>query len=94
MFGVILKATNSSFQKGMPFCHSIRVKKLFKLLAFIFEQSAYITPTNFSIRFLVMCNVYIDVGGIKSFTNFCSPVREIIHELKFTWIIATYKYIV
>ena len=38
MFGAILKATNSSFQKGMPFCHSIYLKKVMKLLAFIFEQ--------------------------------------------------------
>ena len=38
MFPVILKATKSSFQKGMPFCHSIYVKKVMKLLAFIFEQ--------------------------------------------------------
>ena len=48
MFGVILKATNSSFQKGMTFCRSIYVKKDIKLLAFIFEQpsySSYITLT-------------------------------------------------
>ena len=32
MFGVILKATNSSFQKGMRFCHSINVKKLLNYL--------------------------------------------------------------
>ena len=38
MFGAILKATNNSVQKGMPFCHSIYVKKVMKLLAFIFEQ--------------------------------------------------------
>ena len=38
MFGAILKATNSSFQNGMAFCHSIYVKKVMKLLAFIFEQ--------------------------------------------------------
>ena len=42
MFGAILKATNSSFQKGMTFCRSIYVKKVMKLLAFIFEQSSYI----------------------------------------------------
>ena len=36
MFGAILKATNSSFQKGMIFCRSIYMKM--KLLAFIFEQ--------------------------------------------------------
>ena len=41
MFGAILKATNSSFQKGMPFCRSIYVKKVMKLLAFIFEQPSY-----------------------------------------------------
>ena len=43
MFGAILKATNSSFQKGMTFCCSIYVKKVMKLLAFIFEQPSYMT---------------------------------------------------
>ena len=38
MFDAILKATNSSFQKGMTFCRSIYVKKVMKLLAFIFDQ--------------------------------------------------------
>ena len=41
MFGAILKATNSSFQKSIAFCRSIYVKKVMKLLAFIFEQSSY-----------------------------------------------------
>ena len=41
MFGATLKATNSSFQKGMTFCPSIYVKKVMKLLAFIFEQPSY-----------------------------------------------------
>ena len=41
MFGAILKATNSSFQKGMTFCCSIYVKKVMRLLAFIFEQPSY-----------------------------------------------------
>ena len=41
MFGAILKETNSSFQKGMPFCRRIYVKKVMKLLAFIFEQPTY-----------------------------------------------------
>ena len=41
MFGNILKATNSSFQKGMTFCRSIYMKKVMKLLAFIFEQPSY-----------------------------------------------------
>ena len=42
MFGAILKATNSSFQKGMTLCRSIYVKKVMKLLAFIFEQPSYL----------------------------------------------------
>ena len=41
MFGAILKATNSSFKKGMTICHSIYVKKVMKLIAFIFEQPSY-----------------------------------------------------
>ena len=41
MFGAILKATTSSFQKGMTFCRSMYVKKVMKLLAFIFEQPSY-----------------------------------------------------
>ena len=41
MFGAISKATNNSFQKGKTFCLSIYVKKVMKLLAFIFEQSSY-----------------------------------------------------
>ena len=43
-YGAILKATNSSFQKGMTFCRSINVKKVMKLLAFIFEQPSYVEP--------------------------------------------------
>ena len=42
MFGAILKAANSSFQKGMTFCRSVYVKKVMKLLAFIFEQPSYV----------------------------------------------------
>ena len=42
MFGAILKATYSSFQKGMTCCRSIYVKKVMRLLAFIFEQPSYI----------------------------------------------------
>ena len=38
MYGVILRATNSFFQKDMTFCRSIYVKKVTKLLAFIFER--------------------------------------------------------
>ena len=41
MLGAILKATNRAFQKGITFCRSIYVKKVMKLLAFIFEQPSY-----------------------------------------------------
>ena len=41
MFGAILKAANISFHKGITFCRSIYVKKVMKLLAFIFEQPSY-----------------------------------------------------
>ena len=41
MFGVMLKATDSSFQKGMIFCRSIYVKKVLKVLAFKIEQPSY-----------------------------------------------------
>ena len=45
MFDAILKATNSSFRKGMTFCRSIYVTKVMKLLAFIFEQPSYVTTS-------------------------------------------------
>ena len=48
MFGVILKATNSSFQKGMTFCRSIYVSKVMNLLAFIFEQPSYLDNVDFA----------------------------------------------
>ena len=41
MLGAILQAIKGSFQKGMAFCCSIYVKKVMKLLAFIFEQPSY-----------------------------------------------------
>ena len=41
MFGAILKAKNSSFQKGIAFCRSIYVTIVMKPLAFIFEQPSY-----------------------------------------------------
>ena len=46
MFGVILTAKNSSFQKGMTFFRSTYVKKVIKLLAFIFEQPSYRPPAS------------------------------------------------
>ena len=42
MVGAILKATHIFFQKYITFCRSKYVKKVIKLLAFIFEQPSYI----------------------------------------------------
>ena len=39
--GVSLKVTYSPLKKRLPFCRSIYVKKVMKLLAFIFEQPSY-----------------------------------------------------
>ena len=47
MFGAILKATNRASQKGITFCRSIYVKKVMKLLAFIFEQPSYVVYREF-----------------------------------------------
>ena len=41
MFGAIVMATNSYFKKDTTFCRSVYVKKVMKLLAFIFEQPSY-----------------------------------------------------
>ena len=59
MFGAILKATNSSFQKGMTFCRSIYVKKVMKLLAFIFEQPSYFTQYTRSTIALPQFNISV-----------------------------------
>ena len=40
------------------------------------------TFTIFSMKYLVMCKVYTDVGGIKQLYHVCPPVRKIIHSLK------------
>ena len=42
----------------------------------------YTTFTNFSMKYLVMCKVYTDVGGIKKLYHVCPPVCKIIHSLK------------
>ena len=42
----------------------------------------YTILTNFSMKYLMVCNVYTDVGGIKQLYHDCPPVRKIIHSLK------------
>ena len=66
MFGAILKATNSSFQKGITFCRSIYVKKVMTLLAFIFEQPSYNLNCNISPMQLTLnvVSVALDKGYI------------------------------
>ena len=41
MSGTSLKVTYSTLKKHLPFCCSMYVKKVTKLLAFIFEQPSY-----------------------------------------------------
>ena len=60
MFGAILKATNCSFQRGMTFCRSKYVKKVMKLLAFIFEQPSYMwqfVPAPLYMQKLYTCHI-------------------------------------
>ena len=40
-FGASLKVTSNPLKKRIPFCRSIYVTKVMKLLAFIFEQPSY-----------------------------------------------------
>ena len=42
----------------------------------------YTTLTDFSTKYLTMCKVCTDVGGIKWLYYVCPPVRKIIHSLK------------
>ena len=58
MFGAILKATNGSFQKYMTFCRSIYVKKVMKLLAFIFEQPLYISSSSILSNKTLSCSLF------------------------------------
>ena len=45
-------------------------------------NSLYTTLTDFSTKYLVMCKVYTDVGGIKYLYHVCQPVCKIIYSLK------------
>ena len=55
MFVAILKATNSSFQKGMTFCRSIYVKKVMKLLA-SYLNSPRMFILCFVVRYFNLCS--------------------------------------
>ena len=46
------------------------------------NSTVYTTFTNFSVKYLVMCKVNTDIGGIKQLYHVCPPVRKIIHSLK------------
>ena len=62
MFGTILKATNSSFKKGMTYCRSIYVMKVMKLLVFIFEQPSYIFKINYKACVAQLLSQYLIDG--------------------------------
>ena len=63
MFGAILKVTNSSFQKGITFCRSVYVKKVMRLLAFIFEQPSYVQTVK--LHFIWIYTFY-NLQGLKN----------------------------
>ena len=48
----------------------------------MFQKVVYTTLTDLSTKYLVMCKVYTDVGGLKWLYHVCPPVRKIIHSLK------------
>ena len=46
------------------------------------DMQIYTTLTNFSMKYLMMCKVYTNVGGIKRLYYVCLPVCKVIHSLK------------
>ena len=52
--GVSLKVTYSPLQKRLPFCRSIYMKKVMKLLAFIFEQPSYSHIRVSKVKFILL----------------------------------------
>ena len=56
MSGAILMATNSTFQKGITCCRSIYVRKVIRLLAFLFEHPSYLAVSCSN-----CCSVYIQL---------------------------------
>ena len=78
MFGAILKATNSSFQKGMTFYRSIYVKKVMKLLAFIFEQPSYSLLAEYTENNGLITNICIVLRNEFNFWN--------VHGVMNTWV--------
>ena len=74
MCGAILKATHNSIQKGMTFCPSIYMKKVMKLLAFIFEQPSYIV----SIRNKNIAKKISHLISIKCIQNLVSTLACIV----------------
>ena len=51
-------------------------------LSQLMRTASYTTLTNFCTKYLMMCKVYTDVGGIKKLYPVCPHVRKIIHSLK------------
>ena len=73
---------SSSFSVYIYF-DSSRRQSFSEFIYRLFKRSwIYTTFTNFSMRYLMMCKVYTDVGGIKQLYHICPPVCKIIHSLK------------
>ena len=87
MFGAILKATNSSFQKGMTFYRSIYVTKVMKQRALIFEQPSHFFYMSNLLRKSTILNPICSAAepwdrGKTSFIMLNSTEYEIYHAHK------------
>ena len=63
MFGAIFKATYGSFQQGMTFCLSTYMKKVLKLLSFIFKHPSYTPKPNAKLK---TCMIWILFGRVST----------------------------
>ena len=75
MFGAILKATNSSLQQSMTLCCSIYVKKVMKLLAFIFEQPSYLHVSSFH-EDQAFASLFVSTLLFSSILDTHTPISE------------------
>ena len=74
--------TDKDFLCSIKFLHgrlNIVSAKYRWCLTFDAVCSFYTRLTNFSTKYLVMCKVYTDVGGINYLYYVCPPLRQIVH---------------
>ena len=77
MFGAILMATNSTFQSDIAIYRSIYMKKVMKLLAFIFEQPSYIAIEHNTKSLIVLLITRV---GLKKQTHVSPVIKLVTHQ--------------